>query len=166
MGLILLSGGFRFVVLSLIFYSMRYIWMFGLLLGIIYGYVDNVGYRVLDGDTLGDIYGNRYRLLYVDCPEKDQAYGISARDFVDSLVVNGVVELRVDGIDRYGRRLSILYVDGIEVNGMLVSMGLAWSYRYNSRYLDKVNQANAMDRGLGLWCCEPVEPYLWRKGVR
>jgi len=71
-------------------------------------------------------------------------------------------------VDRYGRIVGRVYVDGLDVNRELVAQGFAWVYR---KYSDDVEllelEAQAMEKGLGLWADpNPIPPWEWRRGRR
>ncbi|MCP3098234.1 thermonuclease family protein [Myxococcus sp. K15C18031901] len=87
--------------------------------------------EVIDGDTLVLEGGERVRYLLADAPETTgghaDCFGAEARAFNRRLVEGRGVTL-VDGEaceDRFGRRLAYVWVDGQEVNSLLVERGLA-----------------------------------------
>jgi micrococcal nuclease len=70
----------------------------------------------------------------------------------------------VAGVDRYGRTLARVEVEGQDVNRQMVAEGLAWHYL---RYSDDATLADAEREaraaGRGLWRDrEPVPPWEWR----
>lgn len=125
---------------------------------------------VSDGDTitiLDEMDKGRFRIrLYgIDCPEKKQAYGNKAKQFLASLVYGKRVSVRFSSIDRYGRILGRVYLSGKDINLAMISAGLAWHYvKYdnNIRYSDAEKKARSA--GLGLWSDRsPVPPWVFRR---
>jgi endonuclease YncB( thermonuclease family) len=131
---------------------------------------------VADGDTIDVLWNRReltVRLHGVDCPEKSQPFGRAARRFTSELVFGKMVRVRVTDIDRYGRFVGIVAVDGERgtriLNEALVVAGLAWWYRQyapGDRRLEEL-ESEARKAGRGLWKeKDPVAPWQWRRGVR
>ena len=95
-------------------------------------------YEVIDGDTIRAPYGVKYGLLSFGAPETFQAQcdaelalGRRAAERLKELLAPGEVRIIESGkIDRYGRTLAHLTVNGRDVGGVLISEGLA--RRYNS----------------------------------
>ncbi len=65
--------------------------------------------EVVDGDTVR-VPGYTVRLYGVDAPEKDQPFGPQATGCLATLVWGRTVEVRPQGVDRYGRLLAVLVV--------------------------------------------------------
>jgi micrococcal nuclease len=74
---------------------------------------------VTDGDTTrvltADQQQFRIRLAWIDAPERGQAFGSKAKQAMSELVFGKEVELRVYGLDKYGRTLATVFVDGKDV---------------------------------------------------
>jgi micrococcal nuclease len=95
------------------------------------------GYNcVVDGDTIW-LQGQKIRVADIDAPEthparcaSEQALGDQATQRLRQLLNGGVVTLRpIDrDVDRYGRKLRIVLVNGISVGDTLVGEGLARWY--------------------------------------
>jgi len=92
---------------------------------------------VIDGDTL-DLAGERIRIANIDAPEighpkcdAELRLGKVAKRRLQALLGGGRIEIaRGDPasgrkIDRYGRTLAIVLVDGQDVGVLLVNEGLA-----------------------------------------
>jgi micrococcal nuclease len=125
--------------------------------------------RVVDGDTIvfraGDAKTQRVRLADIDTPELDQPWGEEAKVALKGWAEDRMAKIRIVDIDRYGRSVATLWVDGENINRKLVAEGHAWVYR---RYLrDRALlslEASAKASGLGLWSNEDVvEPRVWRR---
>lgn len=87
---------------------------------------------VVDGDTVELQGGQRLRLLLVDTPEttqgKNDCYGQEAKAFTVEKLAGKTVQLAYDDqacVDRYGRTLAWVKVDGLDLNAELVRRGLA-----------------------------------------
>ncbi|MEX3547664.1 MAG: thermonuclease family protein [Burkholderia sp.] len=126
---------------------------------------------VLDGDTvdvLVDLKPVRVRLAEIDAPEKAQAFGTRSRQTLAAAVFQQTVNVRTAGVDRYGRTIGTLLVDGRSINRMMVAQGMAWAYRQYlvDRSLLDV-EAAARAAKLGLWA-DPhaAAPWEWRAAKR
>lgn len=105
------------------------------------------------------------RLEGVDAPERDQAWGDSARVALERMVSGSVVEVEIVTIDKYRRIVGRVRRDGLFVNERLVGDGHAWMFRrYTSDpQLDSLESAARQARR-GLWAApEPIEPSVWRR---
>lgn len=137
---------------------------------------------VSDGDTIsvepvagGDIV--KVRLHGIDCPERKQASGETARFFVNELVLFQTVEIDEQpggrderNRDRYGRTVAIVYLaNGECLQAELLKAGLAWVWpRYcrNCPEWARLQQEAAATRR-GLWAEEtPIPPWEWRNRRR
>ncbi|MBI3589480.1 MAG: thermonuclease family protein [Candidatus Liptonbacteria bacterium] len=120
--------------------------------------------RVIDGDTVELVNGDRLRYIGIDTPEEVdprkpvQCFAKEAAAANQALVEGQSIIFYKDVSDRdkYGRWLGFVYLsDGTFVNLALVKQGLAFSYPYEpdtSRVKD-FNEAEteARGNGLGLW---------------
>ena len=113
--------------------------------------------RVVDGDTIELADGRKVRYLGVNTPERGQPFYEEAKDFNAGLVDGKEVHLEfdVDTIDKYGRTLAHIFVDGTHVNLELVRQGYANVYTVppNVKYSDDMLAAEriARERERGLW---------------
>jgi endonuclease YncB( thermonuclease family) len=68
-------------------------------------------------------------------------------------------------IDRYGRTIGHVLVDGRDVNLEMLEEGMAWHYKHfdhNARMA--AAETTARDTGKGLWSePQPVAPWEWRQ---
>lgn len=126
---------------------------------------------VLDGDTadvLVDRKPVRVRLAEIDAPEKSQAFGTRSKQALAATIFRQLVAVKTTGLDRYGRTIGTISVDGQSVNRMMVAQGMAWAYRKYlvDRSLLDVEAAARSDR-VGLWVdSNPTAPWEWRKKKR
>lgn len=129
--------------------------------------------KVIDGDTI-KIRGARIRLHGIDAPEsvqvcqaegKSYRCGTSATLALARRIGNRSVSCDERDKDRYGRVVAVCRAGGEDLNGWLVSEGLALAYqRYSTDYVGQERAAREARRGL--WRGEFVKPWQWRKGKR
>ncbi|NUQ01545.1 MAG: thermonuclease family protein, partial [Armatimonadetes bacterium] len=112
---------------------------------------------VADGDTITVMHqgrGEKIRLNGVDSPEKGQAFGSTAKEYVSQRVFGREVRVQPLELDSYGRTIGEVYLaDGSHLNADLVSAGLAWWYReYAPDNADlRRREAAARAARRGLW---------------
>ena len=125
----------------------------------------------LYGDTITVLNQNnesvKIRLAGVDCPESSQSYGDKAKQFVVSKVSGKRVRIMPDTIDRYGRTVGIVLINGENLNEQIVAHGHGWVYRkyctadYCNDWLRQ--EETARDAHTGLWKDKnPQPPWEWR----
>jgi endonuclease YncB( thermonuclease family) len=129
--------------------------------------------RVIDGDTIV-IHGAKIRLYGIDAPESTQVCQASSKSYQCGTSATLALTRRIGGRsvsceerdrDRYGRIVAVCHAGGEDLNGWLVSEGLAIAYQHYST--DYVGQEQAArEAGRGLWRGEFVKPWQWRKGKR
>lgn len=123
-------------------------------------------FYAIDGDTL-DQAGARLRLLGIDAPESrqqcerngaDWPCGLEARAALVKLLGRGPVECRGSRYDRYGRLLVVCRAGEIDLNGAMVSQGMAVAY---GGYAAEESQARAAR--LGVWAGRFERPQDYRR---
>ena len=135
---------------------------------------------VTDGDTVKVLTTDqqllRIRLAWIDAPEKGQAFGQRAKQAMSELVFGKEVELRVYGLDKYGRTLATVFVDDKDVCLEEVRLGYAWVYQHyigqapadiQTSYQQAEIEARRQRRGL--WQQEnpaPIPPWEYRHPQR
>jgi micrococcal nuclease len=124
---------------------------------------------VMDGDTIDVMHDGaavRVRLAGIDCPERRQAFGQTAKARTSQLVFGKTVAVDVSKADRFGRALgNVTQPDGAILNETLVREGLAWWYRRYSddRRLESL-EADAREAKVGLWADQTqTAPWDFRK---
>jgi endonuclease YncB( thermonuclease family) len=123
---------------------------------------------VSDGDTISVLVGRRtvkVRLEGIDCPELAQPYGRVAKMFTSDRVFGKWVQVEQTTVDRYGRSVGRVFVNGEDVSTAILSAGLGWHYTEFStdRGLDAAEQA-ARAAHRGLWSQpNPVPPWVYRR---
>ena len=130
---------------------------------------------VTDGDTIRVLTTRqenlKVRVAFIDCPETRQPFATSAKQAMSRLVFAKDVELRPQAIDRYGRLVALVYVEGTDAGFELLTAGLAWpSYRHLVQAPAEVQASysaagdRAREERIGLWADpNPVPPWKWRK---
>ncbi len=123
---------------------------------------------VTDGDTITVLRGKRQvrvRLEGIDCPELHQGFGTRARQYTSSLVFGKKVTVSAKYLDRTGRTVSRVIVNGKDTSAALVEAGLAWHYKhFSSDPLLSRAEEQARRFKKGLWSDpKPVPPWEWRR---
>lgn len=130
---------------------------------------------VLDGDTIDVLTTTktqvRVRLAGIDAPEKGQAFGNVSKKELSDLVFGKQVSVEWRKMDRYGRTVGKVIVDGVNANLKMVEAGLAWHYKQYAREqspTDRASYAQAEERAraeaIGLWQDKlPIQPWVFRK---
>jgi endonuclease YncB( thermonuclease family) len=133
---------------------------------------------VADGDTLTLLDAarrqHRIRLDGIDAPERTQAYGRRARESLAALAHGRSATADCDKIDRYGRAVCRVTVDGVDVGLEQVRRGLAWHYvRYAheqsviARAVYARAEAQAKQERSGLWAApDHTAPWDYRRTAR
>lgn len=88
--------------------------------------------KVIDGDSITLLVNSntqlKIRLAEIDAPERGQPYWRVCRQTLADLVADKTITAVQIDIDRYGRIVAHLFVDGHWVNENLVKNGAAWVY--------------------------------------
>ena len=95
--------------------------------------------RVIDGDTIIAVSNGKeekIRLIVIDAPVLSrmkhipgQPFSLKSKEHLANLVLNKSITIKSYGTDRYGRSLSEVFVNGINMNIEMVRVGLAEVYR-------------------------------------
>jgi endonuclease YncB( thermonuclease family) len=128
---------------------------------------------ITDGDTLTLLVGQRQvrvRLAQIDAPESNQPYGKKAKAALSALAFGRRAHVEVVDIDRYGRTVGEVFVDGIDVNREMVRAGHAWAYTKYSHTTEIIElEDSARTAKQGLWALPENQrepPWLWRHAPR
>lgn len=125
--------------------------------------------KITDGDTFTLDTGTqrlKIRLSEIDAPEMNQPYGTHARQALAALLTGHTVQIHHAGLDRYGRTLGRVAVNGLDINAELVKQGAAWvyvQYAHDSELFALEAEARAAQRGL--WAlpeAQRLAPWDWR----
>jgi len=123
---------------------------------------------VLDGDTLLVLRNNRpvkVRLAEIDAPEKMQTFGETSRRSLSDMVLGKQVKVSSQAVDKYGRMVAHLGLNGLDVNAEQIRRGMAWEYsHFHSNKALVAMQEEAKQVPRGLWALsDPMPPWEWRK---
>lgn len=126
---------------------------------------------IADGDTLtvlADTTPHKVRLAEIDAPEKKQAFGERAKLSLSSLCFNTQAVVSPGKTDRYGRTVARVSCAGTDASLYQVQHGLAWAYTaYLTDPAIATAEQAARNAGAGLWMdADPIQPWLYRKGMR
>jgi endonuclease YncB( thermonuclease family) len=103
----------------------------------------NVSVNFIDSNNLNDKticnYEIRLRLFGIDTPELKPGKNIpnreehikkahEAKEFLENLILNKIVQIEFLTNDKYGRPLGIIYFNNININKLMVEQGLAKEY--------------------------------------
>ncbi|MBC8119417.1 MAG: thermonuclease family protein, partial [Burkholderiaceae bacterium] len=105
---------------------------------------------VADGDTVTFLDAkkaqHRIRLDGIDAPERRQPYGQRARQSLADLAHGRSARADCPKVDRYGRAVCRVIVDGVDVGLEQFRRGFAWhyvKYAHEQRAEDRANYARA-----------------------
>lgn len=88
--------------------------------------------RIVDGDTFKDSTDLSYRLIGINTPESKEVGGQEATAYLERLINNKyvliVTDNKYDTIDFYKRKLCYVYLNGRDVNKLMIQMGYASVY--------------------------------------
>ena len=116
--------------------------------------------EVSDGDTLKLSDGKTFRLYGVNAPEVKEPYYEEAKVFTQNLILGKEISFEQEAnykVDKFGRELGYVFVDGVNLNLELVRNGLARVVLYEKRakikYQDELLSAekSAKELRLGIW---------------
>ena len=110
-------------------------------------------------------------MAFVDCPELGQAFGTRAKQAMSELVFGKEIAVYPHAIDRYGRTVAVVYVDGLDAGLELIRQGLAWVFEH---YLPEASadiqisyrqaETEAWEQQRGLWSeRDPIPPWEYRR---
>jgi len=128
---------------------------------------------ITDGDTLKLLVDReqvRVRLAQIDAPESNQPYGKTAKAALSALAFGKRARVEVVDIDRYGRTVGEVFVEGIDVNREMVREGHAWAYTkysHSTEIIELEDGARAAKKGL--WALPESQrepPWIWRHPPR
>ena len=122
---------------------------------------------VIDGDTLvirrhGLV---KIRLAEIDAPESAQAFGDTSKQSLSEMVLGKQVTVVSQAVDKYGRMVAHLSINGLDVNAEQIRRGMAWEYsNYHSNKVLIALQNEARQAQRDLWVqSNPTPPWVWRK---
>lgn len=123
---------------------------------------------VLDGDTVLVKRAKgmaKIRMVGIDAPEKAQAFGETSKRSLSELVMGKQVQVKSQAIDKYGRMVAAISVNGLDANAEQIRRGMAWeNSHFHSDKILLALQEEAKQEPRGLWAqSNPMPPWEWRK---
>jgi endonuclease YncB( thermonuclease family) len=111
---------------------------------------------ITDGDTIR-IRNNRIRLWGIDAPERTQAYGPDATDYLQRLTQGKEISCTKQDTDKYGRVVAKCFTGDHDLGRDMIAAGLAIDYtRYSHGYYKDV-ETTARIQHLGMWTQPKLE---------
>lgn len=123
---------------------------------------------VLDGDTVLVKRAKglaKIRMVGIDAPEKAQTFGETSKHSLSDMVMGKQVTIKSQAIDKYGRMVASINVNGLDVNAEQIRRGMAWeNSNFHSDKTLLALQEEARQAPRGLWALsDPTPPWDWRK---
>lgn len=123
---------------------------------------------VIDGDTVLIRRSNgllKVRLADIDAPEVGQPFGAESQRALSEMVNGRQVKFVSQAMDKYGRMVAHLSVNGRDVNAEQIREGMAWEYsHYHGNRALIALQTEAQQGQRGLWATgDATPPWEWRK---
>ena len=116
--------------------------------------------EISDGDTFKLSDGKTFRLYGVNAPEVKEPFFEEAKALTENLVLGKEISFEQEAnykVDKFGRELGYVFIDGVNLNIELVRNGLARVILYEKRakikYQDELLSAEktAKEMKLGAW---------------
>ena len=108
---------------------------------------------------------HKVRLAGIDAPEKGQAFGARSKQSLSDCAFGHRAHVEGAKIDRYGRLVGKIVVDGVDCNLRQIEAGLAWHYKQYQREQSPKDrlvyaeaEETARERRAGLWRDQAPEP--------
>ena len=100
----------------------------------------------------------------IDAPEHNQPYGKESTEFLDKYLFKNAT-IKTNGVDRYGRTIATLFINGQDINLLSIKSGSSWHFKKYSSDVDFANaEIDARNKKIGLWSLSnPIPPWEWRK---
>ena len=94
-----------------------------------------------DGDTCTTVSGEKIRLACIDAPEirgknADPLKAKASRKFINNLLSNKKVTIKRIDTDRYGRTVAEIFIEGTNIQKLMVKNGFAKIHRKYSFQCD------------------------------
>jgi micrococcal nuclease len=124
--------------------------------------------KVVDGDTFHFCDGVKIRLSSIDAPERGEPYYWESRRALAELLQGGQ-DLKVTDChtDSTGKRQACgVFLNGKDIQGEMVSRGMAWDWPKYSKGLYAKQEKDAKTAKAGLWVDEKATSSHWSKHSR
>lgn len=129
---------------------------------------------VLDGDTVTVLTDAHHpveiRVAGIDAPERRQAFGQAAKKAMSDCAFDKRASVDWRKLDRYGRTVGKLMVEGVDCGLRQIELGLAWHYKAYEREQSLADrsayaaaESDAKSAQRGLWIdAQPTPPWVFR----
>lgn len=129
---------------------------------------------ITDGDTLTllvDRQQYKIRIAGIDAPERHQAWGDKSKLNISRLSFSQPAVADCPKVDRWGRQICKVTVNGVDIGLEQVKDGMAWWYRKYAKEqaaedppIYENAELMAQLRRLGLWAdTNPIPPWDFRR---
>ena len=124
--------------------------------------------NVIDGNTLevkgADNQTQRLVLAGIDSPELGQEFGDKAKKFLEKIMMDEDVQVRISGKDRWGNYIAVVMKGKTDPRVELLEEGLAWTSEKNPDPEFESIRLKALEKGRGLWKEQnPTPPWIYRR---
>jgi endonuclease YncB( thermonuclease family) len=117
---------------------------------------------VHDGDTAtvldSEKVQHKIRFNGIDAPELRQPFGAKAKKNLSKLIFGKRVRVVSEKEDKYGREVSVVYLNDVDINLQQIRAGFAWHYKkyateqsVEQRAAYSEAEEAAREAGIGLW---------------
>lgn len=125
---------------------------------------------ITDGDTVVVLIPPSrrvsVRLFGIDAPESGEPFSRQAQTFTRVLMFSKMVQVIGQDVDRYGRLVARVAVDGLDASARILAAGLACHFRqYSKDPLLEAAEQTARKSGLGFWAPGAQRPACVAKGI-
>ena len=118
--------------------------------------------NVADGDTITVVddtnIHHKIRLAGIDAPEKRQAFGNVSKQSLSEMVAGQSVAVGWVKVDRYGRKVVKVLLDGLDCKLEQIKRGLAWHYKQYQREQSPTDQQS--------YAADEIEARVMKLGLR
>ena len=118
--------------------------------------------NVADGDTITVVddtnIHHKIRLTGIDAPEKRQAFGNVSKQSLSEMVAGQSVAVGWVKVDRYGRKVVKVLLDGLDCKLEQIKRGLAWHYKQYQREQSPTDQQS--------YAADEIEARVMKLGLR
>ena len=118
--------------------------------------------NVADGDTITVVddtnIHHKIRLTGIDAPEKRQAFGNVSKQSLSEMVAGQSVAVGWVKVDRYGRKVVKVLLDGLDCKLEQIKRGLAWHCKQYQREQSPTDQQS--------YAADEIEARVMKLGLR
>ena len=126
--------------------------------------------KISDGDTFSAINRDnlelKFRIYGIDAPEKKQAFGKKAKEYLSTLIFGQIITVNVQRQYSWGRYIANVYTtDKKDFSLEMLKAGMAWHYsKYDNTLEYQEAEVRARINRRGLWIdTNRIAPWDFRK---